>query len=228
MGYVSDKLELKGMVGSQALVAFQRSDGTMAVYSSPIKSYDTHLEQGNLSFLVYTLSAVYENDFFVIFATLGIPNNVTTVNQLWQQGPLHGNTPGMHSMSGPNLKSYGTLDFLSGKVVATGTHHSSVSTMKIAHGIMNTISWGILMPIGAIVAWNFKGFGPAWFYVHVSCQVLGSLGGIAGSVTGLMLGHKSSGIEYKGHKCIGITLMSLATVQVLARFLLWPKTGSQV
>ncbi|PRQ48142.1 putative cytochrome b561/ferric reductase transmembrane [Rosa chinensis] len=88
---------------------------------------------------------------------------------------------------------------------------------------MNTISWGILMPIGAIVARNFKGFGPAWFYIHVSCQILGSLGGIAGSVTGLMLGHKSSGIEYKGHKCIGITLMSLATVQVLAGFLLRPK-----
>ncbi|PRQ48141.1 putative DOMON domain-containing protein [Rosa chinensis] len=117
----------KGMVGLQALVAFQRSDGTMAVYSSPIKSYDTHLEQGNLSFPVYTLSAVYENKEITIFATLGLPNNVTTVNQLLQQGPLHGNTPGMHSMSGPNLKSYGTLDFLSGKVEATDTHHSVVS-----------------------------------------------------------------------------------------------------
>lgn len=213
----------KGMVGSQAFIAFSRTDGSMAVYSSPIRSYATHLEQGNLTFPVYNLSAIYKNKEITIFVTLGLSNNVTTVNHVWQEGPLVGDTPKMHSMLGPNLQSYGTLDFLSGKVEATGSHHSSVSTMKIAHGIINTISWSILMPFGAIVARNLKGLGPAWFYIHVSCQILGYFGGIAGLVTGLLLGTKSSGIQYKGHRCIGITLIILATVQVLVGCCLRPK-----
>ncbi|KAL6277525.1 hypothetical protein ACE6H2_021126 [Prunus campanulata] len=190
-----------GMVGSQAIVAFRRTDGTMNIYSSPIKSYATRLEQGNLSFPLFDVSAIYENNQIVIFATIGLPNNVSVVNHVWQQGPLSGNTPQMHSVSGPNVQSFGTLDFLSGKVET------------ISHGIINTVSWGILMPVGAIVARHFKASDPAWFHVHRACQMLGYFGGVAGFATGVWLGHKSSGIEYKGHRCIGITLMALATLQ---------------
>jgi hypothetical protein len=34
-----------GMVGSQAIVSFPRTDGGLAVYTSPITSYGTRLEQ---------------------------------------------------------------------------------------------------------------------------------------------------------------------------------------
>ncbi|KAL6227420.1 hypothetical protein ACLB2K_001378 [Fragaria x ananassa] len=219
----------KGMVGSQALVAFQRTDGIMAVYSSPIKSYGTRLEQGNLTFRleqgnltfpVYTLSAVQENKEITIFAILGLPNNVTTVNHLWQQGRkdlcmvTH---QACTRMSGPYLKSYGTLDFLSGKVEATGTHHSLLSPMKIFHGTINTVSWGVLLPLGAILARNL---------VHVSCQSLGLLGVVAGWVTGHILGSKSPEIQYKGHKCTGLTLLIFVNLQVLVG-VLHPKLESK-
>ncbi|XP_050385078.1 cytochrome b561 and DOMON domain-containing protein At4g17280-like [Argentina anserina] len=213
----------KGMVGSQALVAFQRIDGSMAAYTSPIKSYGTRLEQGNLTFPIYTMSAVQENKEITIFASLGLSNNGTTVNQLWQQGPLHGNTPGMHSMSGPYLNSYGTLDFLSGKVEATSTHHSLMSPLKISHGIINSVSWGIVIPVGVIVARNFKGFGPIWFKAHRSIQIFGSLGAGAGIISGFVLGSMSPGIVYKQHKCIGITLLVLIIVQLLVASFLRPK-----
>ncbi|KAF3455314.1 hypothetical protein FNV43_RR05762 [Rhamnella rubrinervis] len=47
-----------GMVGSQALVAFQKSDGTLSTYSSPITSYDTSMQKGNFSFPMYDISAL--------------------------------------------------------------------------------------------------------------------------------------------------------------------------
>ncbi|XP_021808142.1 cytochrome b561 and DOMON domain-containing protein At5g47530-like [Prunus avium] len=211
-----------GMVGSQAIVAFQRTDGAISVYSSPIKSYGTRLEQGNLSFPLFDVSAVYKNNQIVIFATVGLPNNVSIVNHVWQQGPLSGNTPQMHSVSGPNVESFGALDFLSGKVETVRRGTSSVFRVKISHGIINTISWGILMPVGAIVARHFKAADPAWFHVHRACQMLGYFGGVAGFATGLWLGHKSSGVEYKGHRCMGITLISLAALQVLVALSLRP------
>ncbi|KAF3454268.1 hypothetical protein FNV43_RR04715 [Rhamnella rubrinervis] len=39
--------------------------------------------------------------------------------------------------------------------------------------------------------------------------------GVAGWGTGIWLGRKSSGVEYKGHECIGCTLFALATIQVV-------------
>ncbi|KAK9949051.1 hypothetical protein M0R45_004597 [Rubus argutus] len=178
----------KGMVGSQAFIAFSRTDGSMAVYSSPIKSYATHLEQGNLTFPVYNLSAIYKNREITIFVTLGLSNNVTTGHR-------------------------GSNRFTS----FFGVHHEN-SPWNYKHYRL-----GYTYAFGAIVARNLKGLGPAWFYIHVSCQILGYFGGIAGFVTGLLLGTKSSGIQYQGHRCIGITLIILATVQVLVGFCLRPK-----
>ncbi|KAK5844393.1 hypothetical protein PVK06_000530 [Gossypium arboreum] len=107
----------KGMVGSQALVAFQKDDGTMVAYTSPITSYATQLQKGDLSFPVNGVSSILEGNEMIMFATLALPANTTTVNHLWQERPLAGNFPRMHPLSGPNMGSMGTLDFLVGKLV---------------------------------------------------------------------------------------------------------------
>ncbi|KAF3453373.1 hypothetical protein FNV43_RR03813 [Rhamnella rubrinervis] len=190
-----------GMVGSQALVAFKNPDGTLSSYSSPITSYNTVLQKGNLSFPVYDISALSDGNEIVIFATIKLPNNSTVVNHLWQQGPLlPGNVLGMHELSGDNVESFGTLDFFSGKIeTSKGGVTKKKATVKNVHGFLNAISWGILMPTGAILA------------RHCLAYVIG----VAGWGTGLWLGRKSSGVEYKGHECIGCTLFALATIQVV-------------
>lgn len=79
------------------------------------------------------------------------------------------------------------------------------------------VSWGILMPIGAIVARYmkvFKSADPTWFYLHVACQCSAYIVGVAGWGTGLKLGSDSKGITYDSHRDIGIALFSLATLQV--------------
>ncbi|MBA0868622.1 hypothetical protein Goshw_016490 [Gossypium schwendimanii] len=208
----------KAMVGSQALVAYQLSDGSMTAYTSPITQYQTQLQEGELSFDVSDLSATYANNEIIIFATLGFPNNDTTLNQVWQEGAMSGNTPQMHATSGPNVQSMGTLNLLSGQAGTIGGRTSTQRKQDI-HGVLNAVSWGILMPLGAIIARYlkvFKSADPAWFYLHASCQFSAYVVGVAGWSTGLKLGSESPGIQYDAHRTIGIILFCLGTLQVFA------------
>lgn len=110
----------QGMSGSQALVAFQQSDGSMRVYTSPVTDYSTQLAEGDLSFPVSDLSAVVSNNEIIIFATLGQQNGSSTLNQVWQEGQLSGNAPTAHATSGANVRSMGTLNVLSGQSGSAG------------------------------------------------------------------------------------------------------------
>ncbi|OAY41119.1 cytochrome b561 and DOMON domain-containing protein At5g47530 [Manihot esculenta] len=213
-----------GMVGSQALVAFQQSDGTIKAYTSPISSYQTSLPEGKLSFDVSDLSATYSNNEMIIFATLGISSiGTTTVNQVWQEGPVSSDSPQVHSTTGANVQSMGTVNLLSGTVAASGGNDRT--RKKNIHGVLNSVSWGIMMPAGALIARYlkvFKSADPAWFYLHVSCQSIAYIVGVAGWGTGLKLGSESSGVQYDAHRTIGIILFCLGTLQVFA-LLLRPK-----
>ncbi|XP_019435983.1 PREDICTED: cytochrome b561 and DOMON domain-containing protein At5g48750-like [Lupinus angustifolius] len=100
------------MVGSQSLVAVRRWDGALNAYTSPVISYTTMLQEGTLSFPVHNISAAYTNGNIIIFATLQLPTNTTSVNHVWQEGLVSDDgSPRSHSLSGPNLQSFGTLDF---------------------------------------------------------------------------------------------------------------------
>ena len=79
------------------------------------------------------------------------------------------------------------------------------------------MSWGVLFPFGVIIARYLRTFpsaDPAWFYLHVSCQVSAYAIGVAGWATGLTLGSQSVGVQYSGHRNIGIALFCVATLQV--------------
>ncbi|KAI3955950.1 hypothetical protein MKW98_006310 [Papaver atlanticum] len=210
-----------GMVGCQALVAFQK-DGKMLAYTSPIPSYRTSLAQGDLSFKVFALTASFQNREMTIFATIQLPINTTVVNHVWQEGPVVNGNPGMHAMTAANRQSMGSLDFLSGhqsKSSGGGVAVDSRTKLKNVHGVLNVVAWGIMMPVGAMAARYLKVFnsmGAAWFYVHITTQTSAYIIGIAGWATGLVLGSKSPGIQHSGHRNIGITLFVLATLQVLA------------
>ncbi|KAL7244369.1 hypothetical protein ACSBR1_016583 [Camellia fascicularis] len=210
------------MVGTQAIIAYQKPDGNMAVYTSSVDSYATQLQKGNLSFPVSDLSALFSNDEIIIFATIQLPNSSSTINHVWQDGPITGNHLGIHDLSGHHLQSMGTLNLLSGQVFAS--HGSDSKTkLKISHGVLNTISWGIMMPIGLLVARYLKAVGPAadplWFYLHIVVQLSAYIIGLAGGATGFLLLSKSSGIHHPCHLGIGIILFSLGLLQVSALLL---------
>lgn len=95
------------------------------------------------------------------------------------------------------------------------TNELEIRTLQV-HGVLNVVSWGILMPLGAVIARYlkvFKSATPAWFYLHVACQTSAYIVGVSGLGTGLKLGDES-GVSQNTHKAIGIAMVCLATVQV--------------
>lgn len=79
------------------------------------------------------------------------------------------------------------------------------------------MSWGVLLPMGAIFARYLKTFqaaDPAWFYLHVTCQLMGYAVGVSGWATGIQLGKESKGVTYTDHRNIGIAVFALGTLQV--------------
>lgn len=214
-------LNSTGMVGAQSLVAYVNSSAPYA-YTSPVSSYSTTLAPGSLSFSVPKIEAENSNGEMIIYATLELSSSLTTVNQVWQEGPLSGGTPGTHSTTGEHVQSMGTLDLLSGQTSTGGSATSSRVRRRNIHGVLNVVSWGTLMPLGAMIARYMKVFqaaDPAWFYLHVACQSSGYIVGVAGWATGIKLGSDSSTVQYDTHRNVGITLFCLGTLQLFALLL---------
>uniref|UniRef100_A0A0C9QQ22 Cytochrome b561 and DOMON domain-containing protein n=1 Tax=Wollemia nobilis TaxID=56998 RepID=A0A0C9QQ22_9CONI len=209
-----------GMVGTQALIAFRLTNGSTIVNTYDVGSY-AGVTLSSLSFSVTNKSAIYESSGQItIFATLILPSNKTNVNQVWQVGSSVTNmTPAAHAMGTSNKKSSGTVNLELG--TSTGTSGLPRQTLKNRHGVLNVVSWGIMMPIGAMIARYAKTFesaDPAWFYLHAFCQSSGYIIGVSGWATGLKLGSYSNR-EDKSHRKIGIALFALGTLQVFALLL---------
>lgn len=134
------------MIGAQALVAFQLSNGSMRAYTSQITSYTTNLPEGNLQYSVSDLKATYANGEIVIYATLPLPINTTTINQVWQDGLISNDSPEPHSGANSNINSKGTLNLLSGQSATS----SGGSSMARNRNVSNWVSF-ILLGIDILV-----------------------------------------------------------------------------
>ncbi|TYH64053.1 hypothetical protein ES332_D07G239500v1 [Gossypium tomentosum] len=201
-----------GMAGSQSLVGYKNSTtGSAQVHTFDVSSYSSIVAK-DLSFEVWDKTAESRSDgSLAIFAKIKVPADLAAsgkINQVWQVGPA----------SEPMA---GTLDLKSGQS-STSSGGDDRLKKKIIHGILNAVSWGILFPLGAMIARyirTFESADPAWFYLHAFCQVSAYAIGVAGWGTGLKLGSESPGITYSTHRNIGIALFVLATVQIFALFI---------
>ncbi|KAL8261973.1 hypothetical protein R6Q59_026022 [Mikania micrantha] len=221
----------EGMVGSQSLIGYRAPNGLMVVDTYNVSSYGP-LVKGKLDFGVTDMRSEYEDGVMRIFATFELlEKGQTTVNQVWQVGGsvTEKGVPARHDLQPANLGSKGSLDLLSGEISGGGNGNSKTKRRNI-HGILNAVSWGVLFPVGVMVARYLRTFpaaDPAWFYLHGSLQVSAYAIGVAGWGTGLKLGSESKGVKYTDHRNIGITLFCLATLQVIALFLR-PKIGHKL
>ncbi|KAF8646583.1 hypothetical protein HU200_065807 [Digitaria exilis] len=211
----------EGMDGTQALIAVPGSGGAYEVQTYSISGYSLG-SQGALSYQTSDLAAELGSDGRVrLFGTLKLQNGTGEVNQVWQVGPFSGGAIGVHATTGDNMNSKGKLNLLTGASTAA-SGGDSVLRKKNIHGILNAVSWGLLLPMGAIFARylkTFKSADPAWFYLHVICQLIGYGVGVSGWATGIHLGNLSKGITYSVHRNIGITVFALGTLQIFALFL---------
>uniref|UniRef100_A0A0E0M301 Cytochrome b561 and DOMON domain-containing protein n=1 Tax=Oryza punctata TaxID=4537 RepID=A0A0E0M301_ORYPU len=221
-----------GMAGAQALVAVPSSSssstGAWEVRTYNISGYALG-EPGPIAFPASDLAAELGGDGRVrVFGTLSLAayGGASVLNQVWQVGPaVTDGVPAPHAMAGDNLAAKAKLDLLTQTTTASSSSDSdsdSIAKKRNIHGFLNAVSWGILLPMGAILARYLKTFrsaDPAWFYLHVSCQLIGYGVGVAGWATGINLGNMSNGITYTLHRNIGIIVFALGTLQIFALFL---------
>eukprot|EP00891_Asterochloris_glomerata_P006476 jgi/Astpho2/6476/Aster-x0732 len=84
------------------------------------------------------------------------------------------------------------------------------------HGILVTVGWGIVLPIGIWVARSFKTLDPWWFMGHLALQLVGVIIGIVGF--GIALTLEIPDDTTRDHRGIGIAVFSLGIFQTLMGF----------
>ncbi|KAL2508130.1 Cytochrome [Forsythia ovata] len=210
------------MVGSSAIVAWVEPDGTyeMKRYFLGAQSPDQvivnqgNLQVGNSSMVLQT------NQIYVAFQL--IVN--TPENRLIYSVGREGRLP-----SAPNFVLSQHRDQISTLLnYATGQFQKENPDggLKRSHGILNMLGWGILMPIGAMVARYMRQWDPIWFYSHSIIQSFGFIFGVAGVICGLVLEDRLQANVNK-HKGLGIFILALGCLQVIA-FLARPDKESKV
>lgn len=90
--------------------------------------------------------------------------------------------------------------------------------LKRAHGALNLFAWGVLLPIGAIIARYCRRWDPLWFYLHAGIQLVGFILGLAGIVAGVSLYNKIQA-DVPAHRGLGIFVLVLGILQVCSFFL---------
>ncbi|CAM0904028.1 unnamed protein product [Alopecurus aequalis] len=116
----------------------------------------------------------------------------------------------MHRDMGSRSFNYASATLSSGG----GLSDSGFPT-KRWHGLLSMMSWGVLLPMGMMVARYFRRQDPYWFYCHMAVQGIGFLVGIAAVVLGFRLDDDGlNNIDV--HKAIGIAILAMASLQVTA------------
>ncbi|OAY82332.1 Cytochrome b561 and DOMON domain-containing protein [Ananas comosus] len=102
---------------------------------------------------------------------------------------------------------------------STGTSSGSAYpyNLKRTHGGLNIFAWGVLLPIGSIIARYCRQWDPQWFYVHVVFQFIGFLIGLAGVVAGVALYNRLHA-NVAAHRGLGIFVLVLGILQIISFF----------
>ena len=90
--------------------------------------------------------------------------------------------------------------------------------LRRAHGLLALIGWGVLMPVGMVVARYCKSWDPTWFYSHIAIQGLGFALGLAAIITGFSLDSQIDRIV-DTHKALGIFILAAGFLQVRGKHL---------
>ncbi|KAF7826180.1 cytochrome b561 and DOMON domain-containing protein [Senna tora] len=137
-------------------------------------------------------------------------------------------TPQNHHLTKHVDKTALIFDFSSGELVSGSKDPGSneLFEMRKNHGIVGIIGWGLILPVGAIIARYFRHKDPLWFYLHSVIQFVGFIFGLATVLLGLQL-HNKMQVHIPAHRGIGIFVLVLSILQVLA-FFLRPNKDSKI
>ncbi|KAJ3695266.1 hypothetical protein LUZ60_000643 [Juncus effusus] len=227
------------MTGARALAAFSDPttgslivlpfilDPSVKLQSAPLVSrpLDIQLLSSSVS---SSNSGVRDGDSVQIFFTVKLSPNRTRINLVWNRGLyVQGYSPTIHPTTASDLASHATID-----VVSTATETSPIVSSKLRwiHFALNCISWGLILPVGVALARYLRPFtslfGPTWFYVHATVQIIGFMAGTAGFAIGIKMGKASVGVTYGTHRALGMATFVTGGLQSAA-LLFRPKTTNR-
>ncbi|XP_020249780.1 cytochrome b561 and DOMON domain-containing protein At3g61750-like [Asparagus officinalis] len=215
LGWVGIGFSKDGMMtGSSAMVGWIGKTGIPHIkqfYLRGRSSSEVVANEGKLSTTnIAPVVVVYKANIYVAFQ-LNFSTAVTTQNLLFAFGS---SIPVNNRLKEHNDKTSISFDFSSG----TSSASSYPYQLKRTHGILNIIGWGVLLPIGAMVARYFKRSDPLWYYIHAIVQLIGFIIGLAGVVAGVALYNKLHA-DVSAHRGLGIFILVLGILQVIAFFL---------
>ncbi|XP_077216464.1 auxin-responsive family protein [Tasmannia lanceolata] len=229
------------MTGTRALVAFSDPntgriiilpyilDPSVKLQRSPLLSRPLDIDLLSYSAALYSgrASRVHDGSTVQIFATLKLKHNKTKIHHVWNHGLyVQGYSPTIHPTTTNDLKSIATIDVMSG---ATASGPTRIDKLRTTHAILNAISWGFLIPLGALGArylHQIQALGPTWFYAHAATQLTGFFLGTVGFSIGIRLGVESPGVVYGVHRKLGVAAFCMGALQTLA-LLFRPKTTNK-
>ncbi|XP_052211162.1 cytochrome b561 and DOMON domain-containing protein At3g07570 [Diospyros lotus] len=203
------------MVGSSAVVGWQSSDGTAGIKQYSLDGQtpsSVQPDKGKLAIPGNSSSVISSSTRVYVAFQLQTAQPETRL--IYAVGPtgVFPSAPGDNRLAEHSDRATTTINYVTGK---SDTKKIPYSNLRKSHGILGMVGWGILMPIGVIVARYFKQLDPIWFYSHVSIQTLGFIFGVAGIVSGIVLEDKTSASVNK-HKGLGIFILVLGCLQVTA------------
>lgn len=80
------------------------------------------------------------------------------------------------------------------------------------HGVIMYLAWGLLLPFGVMIGRYYRWSWPVWFFVHIFCQVFGTLLTVCGFIIVFLVSSEPS----FPHGIIGIILMLTISQQFLS------------
>ncbi|XP_022132645.1 cytochrome b561 and DOMON domain-containing protein At5g35735-like [Momordica charantia] len=121
-------------------------------------------------------------------------------------------TSGLHS---PDTKVTSSTP----KIWKSQTSLPYTTLLRHVHGVLNIIGWGTLMPSGIMIARYLREFPIScerWYSAHAVCQTAGYIMGIVGWGFGISAANSSERSSRLPFLALGITIIVLATIQLLA------------
>eukprot|EP00850_Spirogloea_muscicola_P019211 SM000186S04129 [mRNA] locus=s186:243215:248244:+ [translate_table: standard] len=200
-----------------ALVAFPSASGSAAVQQVNLSGHTAAANGGLLQ--VVGASATIVDQLLTVVAFLDLPDPLTKeVYIVWSSGSNVSTQPLLLSQDGLGALKSAKVDLRDGK------EHTRRRSLWAAHGVVNVVGWGVLLPLGAWCGRFLPRSTPVWLLVHAVMQTTGYFVGVAGFVIGVIIWGTNHNKAHNTHFALALVLLFLATMQVLAA-LLRPKKG---
>lgn len=204
------------MVGSSAIVGWidQSGSGISKQYYLGGQSPSLVVtDQGNLDIVNNHTSILVQGSTIYLVFQLNFSTPLTSANILYAVGPQN-SLPSNNVLPQHQDKVSTVLDFSTGM----SSQSRFADKLRRNHGILNILGWGILLPVGVMIARYLRQWDPTWFYLHIFTQISGFILGVVGVAFGIVL-YKKLNANVKVHRALGLLILSLGSFQVLATML---------